>query len=329
MNQFGKAPIDPLRVAAWLQRGVVLLALLGLLVLFARSTRHPQPALPPTAPLQVDAWLIGYRESGRIPSGLQETRGMATGPRGRLYIAGDRAVVCVDARERLLVGRFAVDGAPQCLAVGADGTLYVGFRDHVGVYAADGRRRANWPTVGGQAYITSLAATKTKIFVANAGEKVVLGYNLFGKVVARFGARDDAKGVPGLIVPSPHLDVVVDRDGVLWIANPGRHAVEAYAPDGALLRHWGVASFALEGFSGCCSPSDIAVLPDGRFVTSEKGRMLVKVYRPDGALACVVALPATFRAQNTGLDLATDAAGRIYVLDPLTNTVVIFTRKAK
>jgi len=131
----------------------------------------------------------------------------------------------------------------------------------------------------------------------------------------------------GFIVPSPYFDVALAGKDRLWIVNPGRRRVELYTFDGSLLAHWGKASFKIEGFCGCCNPTHIAVLPSGHLVTSEKGLARVKVYTPGGELASVVAPPAAFAGGTTGLDVAADSRGRIWVLDPVARKVRLFTRK--
>jgi hypothetical protein len=68
-------------------------------------------------------------------------------------------------------------------------------------------------------------------------------------------------------------------------------------------------------------------MPDGSFATSEKGVPRVKNYNLDGSLRCVVAAPDQFDEGTTGLDIAVDRQGRIYVLDPLRGKVRIFEEK--
>ena len=83
----------------------------------------------------------------------------------------------------------------------------------------------------------------------------------------------------------------------------------------------------IEGFCGCCNPTNIALLADGKIVTSEKGLPRVKVYRPDGTLESVIAGPEAFASRVVGLDLAVDAAERVMVLDPAAKTVRSFERR--
>ena len=92
-------------------------------------------------------------------------------------------------------------------------------------------------------------------------------------------------------------------------------------------KSWGEYGTEIDEFCGCCNPSHFAILEDGSFVTSEKGIPRVKVYDHQGQLVAVVAQPSQFRAGTVGLDLAVDAAGRIYVLDPAQKEVRVFAKK--
>jgi hypothetical protein len=144
--------------------------------------------------------------------------------------------------------------------------------------------------------------------------------------------------VPGLIVPSPFLDVIIHRDGLLRVNNPGRHQVEAYTFDGSLEGAWGKPTAATEGFCGCCNPIGLAALADGRIVTCEKGIPRVKIYSAGGEFESVVAgaesFPENALACNDlndcihgGLDAAVDSGGRIYILDLVAGNVRVMKRK--
>src|SRR5262249_4676088 len=136
-----------------------------------------------------------------------------------------------------------------------------------------------WASPGGRAWLTGLTTSAKDVFVADAGNRVIWRCDHSGKVLARIGEKNKERNIPGFIVPSPYFDLEMHPDGLLRVANPGRHRVEAYTVDGDLELAWGVASTAIDGFCGCCNPINIALLPDGRIVTCEKGLPRVKVYR--------------------------------------------------
>ena len=269
------------------------------------------------------AW-TKYTELPSIPTGLQEPEALAVGPDGVVYIGGDRKVRIFRNGSPEL--EYVVPGRPHCLAVAAGGTVYVGFRDYVGVYDPRGRLLTNFVSLGLRAFLTALVTDGSSVWAADAGDRVVLHYDLHGKVLGRLGAASADQPDQQLVVPSPYLGLALGAAGLL-VANPGRHQVDLYGTDGAWKKAWGKAAESVDGFCGCCNPTHLALLPDGRVVTAEKGRPRVKVYFPDGHLESVVAGEQYFRPETVGLALATDAQGRIYVLDPSRRAVRVFARK--
>ncbi|HUU91123.1 MAG TPA: NHL repeat-containing protein [Phycisphaerae bacterium] len=275
---------------------------------------------------KVDPTLVHYKQTGSVPTGMAKPRGIAVGADGRLFVAGEGGVRIFDAAGKP-VAPFETGGEPHCIAVGKTGTVYVGMKDHVEVYDASGKRAAAWNGLGERAYVTSLAVGEAYVFVADAGNRVLLRYDLSGKLLNRIGEADEAKHAPGLIVPSPYFDVALGPKGMLWLVNPGRRRVECYTYEGAFRFAWGEFSMKIEGFCGCCNPTHLAIDRQGNFITSEKGLPRVKVYDDEGNFTSVVAAPADFADGAVGLDVAVDTKGRILVLDPKRGDVRIFAKK--
>ena len=69
--------------------------------------------------------------------------------------------------------------------------------------------------------------------------RIILRYNKEGKLLGRMGKKDKQKNISGLIVPSPYMDVAIAPDGLLRVANTGRHRIEAYTFAGDLELWWG------------------------------------------------------------------------------------------
>jgi sugar lactone lactonase YvrE len=257
-----------------------------------------------------------------------------------VYIAAGNSVSVLD-REGTRVMDIDLGTAARCAAVAGDGTIYAGVRDHVEVFDPKGKRLATWDSPGKRTWFTGLAVGENDIFAADAGNRVVLRYDKSGKLAGRIGEKNKERNIPGLILPSPYLDVKLARDGLLRLNNTGRHRVEAYTPSGDLEFAWGKPSNAIEGFCGCCNPVGLALLPDGRYVTCEKGLPRVKVYSPEGTFESVVA-GAEYFVENAkatfvkgtedcrlgGLDAAVDSQQRIYILDLVANDVRVMKHKA-
>ena len=288
---------------------------------------------------KTDPKLIHYEQVGQFPSPNPDPRRIAIGPEDRVYIAAANYVSVLD-REGKRVSDIDLGTAARCVAVAGDGTIYAGVRDHVEVFDPKGKRLATWESPGKRTWLTGLAVGENDVFAADAGNRVVLRYDKSGKLAGRIGKRNKERNVPGLIMPSPYLDVKLGRDGLLRVNNTGRHHVEAYTPSGDLEFSWGKPSSSIEGFCGCCNPVGLALLPDGRYVTCEKGIPRVKVYSAEGVFESVVAGAESFveNAKATfvkgtedcrlgGLDAAVDSQQRIYILDLVANDVRVMKRK--
>jgi len=273
-----------------------------------------------------DTSMAAYTETGQIKTTLEEIHGLATNASGKICISGKDGVEIFDASGKA-ERKFKIDSIAQSITVNENGDIFLGMLDHIQIWSKTGEQLSKWPSFGPDAVITSIAIKGNDVFVADAGQKVVYHCDLKGKLINKIGLKDPATGVPGFIIPSPYFDLGISKDGNLWIVNPGRHSFEKYAFDGTLLTSWTKASMAMEGFCGCCNPSNFAFLNDSLFVTSEKGIERVKVYKTDGTFLAVVATPDQFEEGTTGLDLAVDAQNRILILDPVKKLVRIFEPK--
>ncbi|MHC4204881.1 MAG: NHL repeat-containing protein [Planctomycetota bacterium] len=288
---------------------------------------------------RIDPNLIIYEESAKpIKTGFADTHGIAVDPKGSVYVAGDKAVRSF-ARSGDQLSEIKLGDAPRCLTVAKDSTIYIGMKDHVEIYDTQGQRQANWDSLGKDAILTSIVASEENVFVADAGNRIVIRYDLEGGIINEIGKRDTFRNIPGFVIPSPYFDLALPRDGLLRVVNPGRLRIEAYTLDGDIEFWWGSPSPAIEGFCGCCNPVNIAILPDGGFVTCEKGLVRIKIYNSGGSFVGVVAGPEQFGAggttkicmlpeecQTSGFDVAVDSEGRVFVLDTVDNIVKVFSK---
>ncbi|MBM4152215.1 MAG: hypothetical protein FJ220_01655 [Kiritimatiellaceae bacterium] len=269
----------------------------------------------------VDPSLIHYVEAESLIPTPEKLSALTIGIDGTIYIGGLNAIETFPERDKI-----ALDGLPTCLAIDDDGVLFVGFQDRFTVLSQD-RKPVFTKSPGTNTYITSIAVDDTWIYVADAGNRCVLRYSKTGADELEIGAKDEKTGARGFYVPSPFFDLDIGTDGSLWVVNPGYHAFENYTSDGRLISSWEKSGFHIEGFCGCCNPSHFALMPDGSFVTAEKGLPRIKIHNLDGSLRCVVAAPAQFDDGTTGLDVAVDSQGVIYVLDPVRRKVRLFKGK--
>lgn len=328
-------PAPPKSIGRKLGLGAALIAVpLGTAFLYSRlqesAQRHDRAAEEGAAYdvnvlRHVDPALIKYHELGRIETGMLAPRAIVTDAQGRLLVAGDR-MVRIFTRTGQRLSDVVLSDTPGALAAAPDGTLYLGFKDHVEVYGADGHRKSVWASLGTGSHLTCIALSGDNVYLADAGRRIVERRSLEGKLIGEIGKADPARNIRGLIVPSPHLDVAVGANNTIWVSNPGRHSLESYNPEGELQTFWGKLGVTIDAFYGCCNPSDFALLSDGRIVTAEKGVARVKVYMPDGRLDAVVASPDSFGTNVTGLDLTVDPENHILVLEPGLSSIRVFAR---
>jgi hypothetical protein len=315
--------------------GLVLLAVAGGAVVLWRATgRDREPAdLDEAFVYDVDRYRtipperIGWTQTARLETGLAEPTAVAVGPDDRIAVAGDERVLVL-SREGERLADLAVPATPYALASAA-GDLFVATESRVARCAF--REPLAWiiDVPGERARITSLAVDPGGLYVADAGSRGVWRFGLDGAPRGRIGDRDPGRDIPGFNVPSPYFDLLAAPDGLLRVVDPGRHRICAFTAEGDLEIFWGRPSFELEGFSGCCNPSHLAVLPDGRFVTSEKGLPRIKVYDVDGSFQSAVVGPDGLTTATEPCDVAVDSRGRIVALDPGGGAVRIFEEKER
>lgn len=275
---------------------------------------------------QVDPALVKYREARTVQTGFQTPRGIALSKTGELYVVGDRALRVFEPDGSSTTGMQLGD-EPTCVAVDDGGKVAIGYRGSVEIRDDGGAVQAHWQVAGKSPYVTCVALSGEQVWVADAGDRVVLHYDRTGQLLGRLGEKDPAKSVPGLFLPSPHLDVVPLDQGRVLVNNTGRHQVETYTAQGELKSAWGRYGPEIDGFPGCCNPTDLALLPDGKVVASDKGLPRVKVYNQQGTLQAVVATPAQLSRDASALDLAVSADGAVYVLDGPAALVRVFVAK--
>ena len=204
---------------------------------------------------------------------------------------------------------------PRAIALGTADTIFtdkivVAHPTCIAIYTSEGRLENSWreeplwkPTkmlpdategelrgtgeiglwsLDSEVNIRSLVLTPDYLFAADTGKRCVYRFNTYGNLDLTFG-EFVVYASPMVLAYSPH-------DGLLYVANPGKHRVEVFTQDGEIRPElsWGEPTSDLAGFAGCCNPIGLAVLDDGRILTVEKSVSRVKIFRGidlDGVVA--------------------------------------------
>ena len=287
---------------------------------------------------KIDPEMILYEEINKpVPTGFTESRNVTIDRSGILYVSGDQAIRIFDSLGRIRE-TIKLSVSPFCL-VPTDEQFYIGTRDRIVITDKKGKVLSTWASLGDNAWLTSMILTDEHIYIADAGQRIVWCYDLEGNFVRRIGDKDPGKNIPGFVVPGPYFDLAMAPDGLLRIANPGRHQIEAYTIKGDREFAWGRFGNKLEDFTACCNPVSFAILEDGSMITCEKGVARVKVYDTFGKLKGFVAEPKQLanvslsvgvkqeRVQRYGFDVAVDEKGHVYILDRARNILRTFKSK--
>ncbi len=323
--------------------GFSLLLLIAVIVLISRDLFNSGPGNeenPNEYNLEklrkIDTSLICYRQVKQLKTGLGSLNSIAIDENLNVFVVGNAHLEVFDKTWNK-ISDFVIDSFAHCLAVDKNKTIYIGIDSHVEVFDIKGKKLSSWEPFAKDGYLTSLVLKDGNLFAADAESKLVLRYDLSGKLLNTIGMKDKSKGIDGFIIPSMYFDVAIGPYNELWISNPGRHLLQNFTPEGDLLSSWGTPSMQIDGFAGCCNPVHFAILPDGRFVTYEKGLDRIKVYNQTGKFLCVVAGPSRIdeKSLNTCTvsspvhDIVCDKYGTVYVLDGESKLIRVFEKSKR
>lgn len=306
----------------------LILGLIGFMVhdLFYSENRQQNPyELNTVSETGIDPGPIGYSEIKQIKTELSELNGIAIDANDQIIIAGNDVVVYDKNLKE--VERFKPAHPISCISVNSKFELFLGIKNRIEVRDITGDSLRSWNLENKESIITGIASNDTHVYVADADARLVYQYDPNGKLLSILGKGNAGKGIPGIIIRSSFFDVSIGRDDEIWIANPGHFLLQAFDQKGNFISSWGEQSNAVEGFCGCCNPTNFAILSNGNFVTSEKSIPRVKIYSPDGRFLSLVAPPGKFDKGTKGLDLAVDSKNNIFVLDPERKQIRIFEKK--
>ena len=148
-------------------------------------------------------------ERRRISVALQEPTAIALDAVGRIYVAGDQAIEVLDSTGKS-TATIRLDDVPACLAVAGPvdahtGRVYVGLPRHVAVLSEQGELVQQWPELPAKSTLTAIAVAGDNVFVADAGQRVVLRYSAEGQLLGTIGQADPDRQMPGFVIPSALL----------------------------------------------------------------------------------------------------------------------------
>jgi len=246
--------------------------------------------------------------------------GLAAGPRDQLFAAGDASVKVFDDGGKPL-REWTAAKPPLSVAVAGDGSVWAGEAGQVEIFDGEGRRADAWQDVERLGRVTAIGFVEDAVLVADASDRCLRRYSRHGEFLNNIGKNNRMKG---FLIPNGSLDFSVDSEGIIHAANPGKHRVERYTAEGELLGHIGrFGGQDPAGFSGCCNPTNVAVIGRDFIYVTEKAGPRAKVYDFDGKLLGIIASKA-FDARCKNMDITVDSRGRVWVADTARLSILAF-----
>ena len=133
----------------------------------------------------------------------------------------------------------------------------------------------------------------------------------------------------GFLIPNGVVDFSVDADGIIHAANPGKHRVERYTPDGRVARaHRPLRRDRSGGLPRLLQSDQRGRRGRDRIYVTEKAGPRAKVYDFEGKLLAVIATDV-FDPNCKNMGIAVDARGRVYVADTVRLEILVFEEDAR
>ena len=247
-------------------------------------------------------------------------RGIAIDKRNQLYAAGDAELKVFDG-SGALQRRWSTSRPGFAVAVSDGGSVYVGETGQVEIFDTAGKLSATWSDAERLGQVTSIGFLNNSVLLGDATNRCIRRYDKEGRFLNNIG-KDNR--MQGFRITNGVMEFGVDSGGIIHAANPGKHRIERYTPEGELLGHIGrFDGLDPAGFSGCCNPTNLAVAGHDRIYVTEKAGPRAKLLDFDGNLIAIVATDA-FDPSAKNMDIAVDSIGRVYVVDTVKLEIFVF-----
>jgi hypothetical protein len=270
-----------------------------------------------------------YRQQGSIAGKGSEPHqfahaltGMALDRHGLLHVSGDSEIKVFDAAGKLQ-RRWPTGRPALAVAVSREGLVYAGEEGQIEIFDPTTKTARVWRDAAVLGRVTAIGFAGDAVLAGDAAARAIRRLDHGGRCLNTIATDSN---VGGLLIPNGVVSFAVDSEGVIHAANPGKHRVERYTPEGKLLGHFGKFSFhEPAGFPGCCNPTNISLAE--RIYVSEKAGPRLKVYSRAGEFQGVIAADC-FDPNCKNISVQAGARGRVYAADTVKLQIFVFEPEA-
>ena len=244
--------------------------------------------------------------------------GMSLDRSGLLHVSGDSEIKVFDAAGKLK-RRWPTARPALAVAVSREGLVYAGEEGQIEIFDPTTKIARVWRDPQMLGRVTAIGFAGDTALAGDAAGRAIRRLDHSGHCMNTIGADSNVRG---LLIPNGVVSFAVDGEGVIHAANPGKHRVERYSPEGKLLGHFGKFSFhEPAGFPGCCNPTNVAIAE--RIYVSEKAGPRLKVYSRGGEFQGVIAADC-FDPNCKNISVQAGPSGRVYAADTVKLQVFVF-----
>jgi sugar lactone lactonase YvrE len=237
-------------------------------------------------------------------------RGITVDAQDQIFAVGDSEVKVFDSKGALN-RRWSTSQPGFSIAVEGE-IVYTGQEGQLEIYDNSGKLLDSWRDPERLGLVTAIGLLSDHVLIADTRDRCIRRYDKKGTFLNNIGKENRRHG---FLIPNGAVDFAVDDQGIIHAANPGKHRVERYTPEGDLLGHFGrFDGRDPKGFPGCCNPTNVTVTDGGLVYVTEKAGPRAKVYDAEGKLLAVIATDV-FDLNCKNMDVAVDSRGRVYVVD--------------
>src|SRR6476646_3210136 len=173
---------------------------------------------------------------GTSPDRFASTlRSIAVDRHGHVYAAGDSEIKVFDASGHLK-RRWSTARPVLSVAVADDGSVYAGELRQIEIFDTAGKLIDTWRDDQYLGRVTQIGFVNDTVLAGDAADRAIRRFNRHGRFLNNIG-KDNS--LNGLATPNGMVAFGVDARGIVHVANPGKHRVERYTPEGQLLGYIG------------------------------------------------------------------------------------------